>query len=37
MMLFVNGLMKKLNASNKELVVEKETAFSKIPFFEDMA
>lgn len=37
MMLFVHGLMKKLNASNKELVVEKETAISKIPFFEDMA
>lgn len=37
MMLFVNGLIKKLNASNKELVVEKETASSKIPFFEDMA
>lgn len=37
MMLFVNGLMKKLNASNKELVVEKETASGKIPFFEDMA
>lgn len=37
MMLFVHGLMRKLNASNKELVVEKETAFSKIPFFEDMA
>lgn len=36
MMLFVNGLMKKLNASNKELVVEKETGIDKIPFFEDM-
>lgn len=36
MMLFVHGLMKKLNASNKELVVEKETGFGKIPFFEDM-
>lgn len=37
MMLFVNGLMKKLNASNKELVVEKETGIDNIPFFEDMA
>lgn len=36
MMLFVHGLIKKLNASNKELVVEKESAYSKIPFFEDM-
>lgn len=36
MMLFVNGLMKKLNASNKELVVEKETGIDNIPFFEDM-
>ncbi|NLY75985.1 MAG: cyclic nucleotide-binding domain-containing protein [Firmicutes bacterium] len=37
LMLFVNGLMQKLNASNKELVVEKQTGLGKIPFFEDMA
>lgn len=37
LMLFVNGLLKKLNASNKELVVEKETTLNKIPFFQDMA
>lgn len=36
MMLFVNGLMKKLNASNKELVVEKGQAMDEIPFFKDM-
>jgi len=36
MMLFVNGLMKKLNASNKELVVGKKTSIDKIPFFENM-
>ncbi len=36
MMLFVNGLMKKLNASNKELVVEKETGVDKIPFFDEV-
>lgn len=36
LMLFVNGLIRKLNASNKELVVERETVLGKIPFFEDM-
>ncbi len=36
LMLFVNGLIKKLNASNQELVVERETVFDKIPFFDDM-
>jgi len=36
MMLFVNGLMKKLNASNKELKGEKESSADNIPFFEDM-
>lgn len=34
LMLFVNGLMRKLNASNKELAVERK--INKIPFFEDM-
>ncbi len=37
LMLFVNGLMRKLNASNKELVVERKIISDKIPFFEDMA
>lgn len=34
LMLFVHGLMKKLNASNKELTVEREALFDKILFFE---
>lgn len=34
MMLFVHGLMKKLNASNQELAVEREGQLDKILFFE---
>jgi cAMP-binding proteins - catabolite gene activator and regulatory subunit of cAMP-dependent protein kinases len=34
LMLFVHGLMKRLNSANKELVNEREEMQDKIPFFE---
>jgi CRP-like cAMP-binding protein len=34
MMLFVHGLMKRLNTSNKELANEREEMSDKIPFFD---
>jgi CRP-like cAMP-binding protein len=34
LMLFVHGLMKRLNTSNKELASEREDTSDKIPFFE---
>ena len=33
LMMFVHGLMKRLNTSNKELVEEREELLDKIPFF----